>query len=105
MYLLTFYVPESHLEAVKSALFRVGAGQVGSYSHCAWQVLGQGQFCPESGSNPYLGAHGEVEKVAEYRVELLCLDSNKHEATQALISTHPYETPAYHWIKLDQSQE
>jgi hypothetical protein len=46
MYQLIFYVPETHCESVKSALFKVGAGKVGDYDQCAWQVLGTGQFIP-----------------------------------------------------------
>jgi hypothetical protein len=39
-----FYVPETHIDIVKDAVFAAGAGQIGNYEHCAWQVLGQGQF-------------------------------------------------------------
>jgi hypothetical protein len=33
------------------------------YDHCAWQTLGQGQFRPLDGSQPYLGQAGQVEQV------------------------------------------
>ena len=98
-------MPPSHLESVKDAVFKAGAGQVGTYSHCAWQVLGQGQFCPQSGSQPFLGQQGQLKKVDEYRVELVCQVALKGKVTQALLATHPYETPAFHWVKLDLSQE
>ena len=105
MYLFIFYVPPSHLESVKDALFQAGAGQIGTYSHCAWQVLGQGQFCPQSGSQPFLGQQGQLKSVDEYRVELVCQVPLKAKVTQALLAAHPYETPAFHWVKLDLSQE
>ena len=101
MYLFIFYVPPSHLESVKDSVFKAGAGQVGAYSHCAWQVLGQGQFCPQSGSKPFLGEQGQVKQLDEYRVELVCQAALKTKVTQALLASHPYETPAFHWIKLD----
>jgi hypothetical protein len=41
---LCFYVPQTHIDIVKDAVFAAGAGQIGNYEHCAWQVLGQGQF-------------------------------------------------------------
>ena len=41
---LTFYVPESHLEPVKQAVFEAGAGRIGDYDSCCWQIAGQGQF-------------------------------------------------------------
>jgi hypothetical protein len=46
---IEFYVPETHLEQVKSAMFSAGAGRVGDYDCCAWQTLGQGQFRPQDG--------------------------------------------------------
>lgn len=95
MFKLVFYVPESHLKAVKDAVFSAGAGQIGAYSRCAWQVLGQGQFQPMEGSRPYLGKQGEVETVMEYRVELVCSDENVKGAVSALKTAHPYEMPAY----------
>lgn len=49
MYSLVFYVPESHCDGVKQAVFAAGAGRLGYYEHCTWQVLGQGQFHPTAG--------------------------------------------------------
>lgn len=46
MYKLSFFVPPSHVEQVKSAVFAAGGGRIGAYDQCAWQVLGQGQFRP-----------------------------------------------------------
>ena len=58
MYKLCFYVPDSHLEAVKKAVFAIGAGRIGAYDSCCWQVLGQGQYRPLEGSQPFLGKPG-----------------------------------------------
>lgn len=102
MYKLVVYVPESHLEAVKSALFSAGAGRMGDYDSCAWQVLGQGQFRPLEGSQPYLGQQGQVEHVPEYRVELVCADECINDVLSALRRAHPYEEPAYDvWRLMD----
>lgn len=100
MYKLCFYVPESHLEAVKTAVFSVGAGRIGDYDSCCWQVLGEGQFRPLSGSTPYLGQQGVVEVVAEYRVELVCEPQFVRAAVVALLEAHPYEEPAWHVLAL-----
>lgn len=101
MYKLTFYVPESHLEAVKAALFEAGAGRLGDYDRCAWQVKGQGQFRPLPGSDPYLGRQGEVEVVEEFRVEMICADEHLRAAVAALRASHPYETPAFDLVRLE----
>jgi hypothetical protein len=95
MYKLCFYVPESHLQAVKEAVFAAGAGRIGDYDHCCWQVLGQGQFRPLAGSNPFIGSAEQVETVAEYQVELVCADAVVAEVVQSLKRAHPYEEPAY----------
>lgn len=100
MYKLCFYVPESHLEAVKQAVFAAGAGRIGDYDQCCWQVLGQGQFRPLPGSDPFIGSQGEMESVPEYRVELVCEDGVIEAAVAALRGAHPYEEPAYDVVQL-----
>ena len=101
MYKLVFYVPESHLDVVKEAVFDTGAGRMGHYSHCCWQILGEGQFMPMPGAHPYVGKESELETVAEYRVEMVCEEKKIHAAVAALKLAHPYEEPAYDVWKLD----
>lgn len=100
MYKLCFYVPESHLEAVKLAVFNAGAGRVGHYDQCCWQVAGQGQFRPLEGSQPFIGQSGALERVAEYRVEMVLERECLRPALDALRDAHPYETPAYDLVAL-----
>ncbi len=95
MYKLTFHVPETHLETTKAAVFAAGAGQVGSYDQCCWEVRGEGQFRPLPGSSPFLGKEGSLERVIEYRVELVCDDDKIADAVAALKAAHPYETPSF----------
>ncbi|KQQ66434.1 NGG1p interacting factor NIF3 [Pseudomonas sp. Leaf127] len=101
MYKLAFFVPTSHLEPVKSALFAAGAGRIGDYDHCAWQVPGQGQFRPLDGSQPFIGQGGVVEQVEEWKVELVVADEHIRAAVAALRLSHPYETPAYDVWRLE----
>lgn len=95
LYKIEFYVPKTHLEAVKSAMFSAGAGAIGDYDSCAWQSLGQGQFCPLQGSTAYLGEINRLETVAEYKVEMICAEENLAAAIAALKQAHPYEEVAY----------
>ncbi len=92
---MVFYVPETHKEAVKHAVFKQGAGHYDGYDCCSWEVLGTGQFKPLSGSQPFIGQQDQTETVAEYRVEMICAEDNIKAVLQALINAHPYETPAY----------
>jgi len=95
VYKLAFFVPASHVEVVKAAVFAAGGGRIGGYDHCAWQTLGQGQFRPLDGSQPYLGQTGQVEVVEEWKVELVVADDLITQVVAALRQSHPYETPAY----------
>lgn len=99
-YKLIYFVPESHLEKTKLALFAAGAGQLGDYDHCAWQVRGQGQFRPLAGATPHLGHVGALEQVEEYRVEVLVAEPQMAGALNALLHAHPYEEPAYEIVAL-----
>jgi hypothetical protein len=92
---LTFFVPESHLESVKQAVFDAGAGKIGNYDNCSWQCLGQGQFRPLSGADPFLGEPGVLSLVSEYRVELVCDEGTMSNVVRALRNAHPYEEPAF----------
>lgn len=95
MYKLVFFVPPEHLEEVKAAVFGAGAGRIGDYSECCWQVLGRGQFKPLEGSKPFIGDQGKTEQVPEYRVEMVCDDELIKTVVKALLDSHPYEEPAY----------
>ncbi|MCX4193147.1 YqfO family protein [Methylophaga sp. OBS1] len=92
---LVFFVPESHKESVKAAIFAAGAGHYDGYDCCSWESQGTGQFRPLDGSDPFIGKQGEIERVGEFRVETVCPASSIKTILQALISAHPYETPAY----------
>lgn len=100
MYKICYFVPVSHLTETKQALFDAGAGRIGDYDSCAWQVLGAGQFRPLVGSQPFLGEPGQLEQIEEYKVELVCDDGLIEEAIKALKQAHPYEEPAYEVYKL-----
>ena len=100
MYKLTVYIPESHLESVKGTLFAAGAGRYAAYDRCCWQVLGQGQFRPLAGSDPFTGQTGIEERVPEYRVEMICPDEAVAAVTAALRSAHPYEEPAFDFVRI-----
>lgn len=100
MFKLCFYVPTTHLEQVKQAVFEAGAGTIGNYAECCWQVLGKGQFKPLKGSDPFIGESQQLTFVEEWRVELVVADTLIAGAVAALKAAHPYETPAYDVCKL-----
>ena len=95
MYKLCFFVPVSHLESVKDAIFAAGAGRYGHYDRACWQTPGQGQFRPLPGSDPFCGKTGTTEQVEEYKVETVCDDQYVEAVVKALRQSHPYEEPAF----------
>lgn len=101
MYKFCFYVPAEQLDEVKTAVFKTGAGKIGDYDSCCWQCPGQGQFRPLEGSQPFIGQQGQVESVAEYKVEMVVADALIAEAVRALKAAHPYEEPAYQVWRLE----
>jgi len=101
MFKLSFYVPIDHAEPVKNALFKAGAGKIGEYACCAWQVLGEGQFMPLENSNAFIGEKFRIEKVKEFKVEMVCAEEYIRDVVATLFETHPYEQPAYYVTKLE----
>lgn len=102
MYKLAFFVPEKNKEHVKQAVFDAGAGKIGNYDQCCWEVKGTGQFRPLAGSNPAIGKHNQVELVEEYRVELMCEDRLIKQVVATMKLAHPYEEPAYDVWRLEE---
>ncbi|MEC8010420.1 MAG: NGG1p interacting factor NIF3 [Pseudomonadota bacterium] len=102
LFKLNYFVPESHLESTKTAIFKTGAGQLGCYDSCAWQTKGVGQFRPLEGSQPALGEQHQVNKVDEFKVEILVQQSHLQEAVAALRESHPYEEPAFELYQIYQ---
>ncbi|MDK8510177.1 Nif3-like dinuclear metal center hexameric protein [Corynebacterium bovis] len=90
-----FTVPVDAAAAVKEAVFAAGAGAVGTYTECSFEVAGTGQFRPGEGSVPTLGSVGALEHVEELRVEFVAPRSRRRGILAALRAAHPYEEVAY----------
>lgn len=102
---LVCYVPAEHTQAVLAGLFAAGAGSVGEYEECAFVSQGTGQFRPVGAANPAIGTVGELEFVAEHRVELTFPRSRRAAVVEALRRVHPYEEPAFHVLRNEADQE
>lgn len=89
------YVPESHADIVRDALGKAGAGRIGDYTFCSFSVKGTGRFVPLDTAHPYVGTVGELESVAEERIETVCYQSDLSKIIAAVNAVHPYEEVAY----------
>ncbi len=94
-YKVVTFVPFAQLEEVASAMFAAGGGRIGDYEQCSYRLRGEGTFFGTEGTNPQVGRKGQLERVAETRVEMVCAERCLPEVIAALRHAHPYEEPAF----------
>lgn len=94
------FVPVGHLEAVRSAVFAAGAGHIGGYSECSYQVEGFGTFKGGKSARPYVGKVGERHEEKEARLEVILPVHLSRAVVEAMIAAHPYEEVAYDLVPL-----
>lgn len=92
---LQVFVPASHAEQVRTALFEAGAGQMGQYSECSFNSAGTGTFTPGAGTNPFSGEAGKRQSDPEVKIETIVPAWLTGKALAALRVAHPYEEIAY----------
>lgn len=97
---LQTYVPKSHAEAVLQAMITAGAGTIGNYSECSFQLEGKGTFKGNSTSQPFIGNQLELTTINEIKIEILVPKYSKQKVLNALLASHPYEEVAYDLIAL-----
>ncbi|HLT08783.1 MAG TPA: Nif3-like dinuclear metal center hexameric protein [Cyclobacteriaceae bacterium] len=102
---LTTFVPLEHTDAVLAALDQAGAGKIGNYSSCSFQVAGTGTFLPSADAHPAIGKRGELERVAENRIEVIFPAYLKNKVLRVLKAKHPYEEVAYYLHHLENENQ
>ncbi|MHC2992621.1 NGG1p interacting factor 3 protein, NIF3 [Pontibacter sp. HJ8] len=103
---LVFFVPVANTDEVLSAVHKAGAGQIGEYNDCSFQVQGTGRFLPSQNADPTIGEPGKPEQVQENRIEVIFPAHKQHQILQALLQAHPYEEVAHYLTLLEnQNQE
>ncbi|NEM98857.1 Nif3-like dinuclear metal center hexameric protein [Pontibacter burrus] len=103
---LVFFVPVDDTDKVLNAIHKAGAGQIGEYSNCSFQVTGTGRFTPSENADPTIGEKGKPEQVQENRIEVVFPAYLKQKVMNALLAAHPYEEVAHYLTELEnQNQE
>ncbi|MDL2234958.1 hypothetical protein LJC07_02250 [Christensenellaceae bacterium OttesenSCG-928-L17] len=97
---LEIFVPVTHLEEIRQALFYAGAGQSEHYDSVMSYHPVTGCFRPLSGANPYTGTAGVHTQVEEYKVEARCTLASCAAVVRALRAAHPYEEPVINILPL-----
>ena len=89
------FVPEDDIDAVAAAMHDAGAGAIGDYDRAMFQSSGTGSFRPLDGASPAIGQVGDVERVAETRLEMVAAPAVRETVRAAMWEAHPYEEVAY----------
>lgn len=95
------FVPEGSVPAVLDAMAKAGAGVIGEYSQCSFQVNGRGTFLGSARSNPTVGTKGRLESAEEVRLEMILPRPKVPAVVSAMKSAHPYDEVAYDVYPLD----
>jgi len=98
---LITYVPETHSEDIRNALFSAGAGNIGNYQQCSFNIKGTGTFNGKENSNPTLGTKGVLQEENEICIQVIFEAFKENQIVKALLKSHPYEEVAYEVISTD----
>lgn len=102
---LVFFVPVEEKGKVIDAVFSAGAGQIGEYKDCSFQVEGTGTFTPSEKANPFSGQRGTPQYEKEVRVEVILPSYLSTTVVHALKKAHPYEEVAYYLSALENENQ
>ncbi|MEI9947418.1 MAG: Nif3-like dinuclear metal center hexameric protein [Pseudomonadota bacterium] len=93
---LVVFVPPAHVPSLRRALSReLGAGNIGNYSECGYELEGRGSFFGNEAAAPRVGERGKLEFVPETRLEMRCPASALKDLARVIDAHHPYEEPAW----------
>jgi len=98
---LVTFIPEDQVDGVRSAIFDAGAGTIGKYDHCSFNIQGRGSFKAGENSKPFTGNKGELHYENELRLETIFPRHCKSQVIKALLNSHPYEEVAYDLYPLE----
>ncbi len=93
---LTTFAPTDHAERVRSALFSAGAGAIGHYDECSFNISGEGTFRASHKASPFVGETGARHREPEIRIEVIFEAWKEAAVLKALRADHPYEEVAYY---------
>ncbi|PIE49177.1 MAG: Nif3-like dinuclear metal center hexameric protein [Flavobacteriales bacterium] len=98
---LTTYVPNKKADTVRRALFKAGAGAIGNYNHCSYNLKGLGTFLGNEAANPTVGKRGVLQQESETYISVVFEKHLENKILKALFDSHPYEEVAYDLVTTD----
>jgi dinuclear metal center YbgI/SA1388 family protein len=104
-YKLVVTVPIDQSHGLLEALWAAGAGKLGEYDRAGFWSDGTASFRPLQGATPAVGAIAQDHAGPERRIEVLVPGRVRGAVLGALSQHHPYESPAYDLIRLENAGE
>jgi dinuclear metal center YbgI/SA1388 family protein len=98
---LVVFCPAEHAATVREAMFKAGAGHIGNYDKCSFNLEGKGSFRAGEGADPFVGGINEIHFEEEVRVETILPTYAAREVIRAMVEAHPYEEVAYDLYPLE----
>jgi dinuclear metal center YbgI/SA1388 family protein len=93
---VVIFTPAEHADALRAALSEhAGAGVIGDYSNCSFNIEGIGTFFGGENTRPAVGESSRLERVPEVRMEMVCPRHALAKVGQIIERLHPYEEPAW----------
>lgn len=105
LYKIVTYVPQSHIEQVRQAMWSAGAGTIGNYDCCSYSSEGNGTFRAQVGCNPFVGDIDKLHTELELRLEMVVPKDKSGRVVAAIHAAHPYEEPAIDILSLTNDYE
>ncbi|WP_179349900.1 Nif3-like dinuclear metal center hexameric protein [Winogradskyella pacifica] len=102
---LQTYVPKANAEALRTALFNVGAGSIGNYESCSFNIEGEGTYLGNENSNPVIGKKGELHTEKEMAISVTFKKHLESKVLKTLFEVHPYEEVAYEVTTLENTNQ
>ena len=102
---LVTFSPRENVDEVRNALFEAGAGAIGKYDECSFNLEGKGTFKANEGSDPYVGKIGERHTESETRIEVIFPGFLQYQIVKSLKEVHPYEEVAYDIYALENQRD
>ncbi|MDR2423979.1 MAG: Nif3-like dinuclear metal center hexameric protein [Prevotellaceae bacterium] len=95
LYKIVTFVPHNHAENLRRRMFEAGAGHIGNYDSCSYNLEGKGTFRGGENTSPFVGTKGTLHSEPEIRIETVATKECLNQVIAAILQAHPYEEPAY----------
>ena len=95
LFKMVVFVPIKYSDKVRVALCEAGAGAIGDYDYCTYNLEGKGSFRGGENTNPHVGEKGKVHFEEEIRIETIFPRVKQSSIVRAMLEAHPYEEVAY----------